>query len=62
MNNENCCGEVKSCCCSASACCSEELITPYDKADKWVTGEISTSKGNVPVVSTRLVTKDTLGA
>ncbi len=56
MSNE------KSCCCSVSSCCSTEYITPYDKNDKWVTGEIHTPKGSVPVVSTSLHFKDKLGA
>lgn len=56
MSNE------KSCCCSASSCCSTKSITPYDKNDEWVTGEIHTPKGSVPVVSTNLHFKDILGA
>lgn len=60
--SDNCCGEEKSCCCSANSCCTEEPITPYDKNDKWVTGEIRTPKGNVPVVSMNLDFKDILGA
>lgn len=56
MSNE------KACCCSASSCCSTEYITQYDKNDKWVTDEIHTPKGIVPVVSTSLHFKDKLGA
>jgi len=56
MSNE------KSCCCSASSCCNKKSITPYDKNDKWVTGEILTPKGSVPVVSTNLHFKDIFGA
>jgi len=56
MSNE------KSCCCSASSCCSTKSITPYDKNDKWVTVEIYTPKGSVPVVSTNLHFKDIFGA
>lgn len=56
MSNE------KSCCCSASSCCSAEPITPYDKNDEWVTGEMRTPKGTVPVVSTNLHFKDMFGA
>ncbi len=56
MSNE------KSCCCSASSCCNTKSITPYDKNDKWVTGEIFTLKGSVPVVSTNLHFKDIFGA
>jgi hypothetical protein len=62
MSNE------KPCCCSAGGCCSTEptesaeLITPYDKDDRWVTGEIQTPRGSVPVVSTKLGFTDVLGA
>ncbi|NLU52034.1 MAG: acetyl-CoA synthase subunit gamma [Clostridiaceae bacterium] len=56
MNNE------KSCCCSAGNCSSIESITPYDKNDKWVAGELHTAKGKVPVISTKLHFKDILGA
>jgi hypothetical protein len=56
MSNE------KSCCCSASSCCNTESITPYEKNDEWVMGEIHTPKGSVPVVSTNLHFKDILGA
>jgi len=51
-----------SCCCPADNCCRTEPITPYDKNEQWVTGEIDTPKGYVPVVSTNLHFKDTLGA
>jgi len=57
MSNEKSC-----CCCSADSCCGTEPVTPYDKNDKWVTGEIHTPKGGVPVVSTNLCFKDMLGA
>lgn len=53
----DCCSEKAPCCCSANSC-----ITPYNKADKWITGETSTPKGNVPAVSTKLSFIDTLGA
>lgn len=63
MSNE------KSCCCSTDSCCSigpimlnDEIVTQYDKNDKWITGEINTPKGRVPVVSTKLSFKDKLGA
>ncbi len=52
----------KSCCCSSDGCCSGEPMTLYSKKDKWVTGEIHTSKGNVPVISTILQYKDMFGA
>jgi len=52
----------KSCCCPADSCCAGKSITPYDKKDKWVTGEIHTPQGSVPVASTTLNFKDTLGA
>ncbi len=53
--------EEKSCCCSTSACCDRKSITPYDKKDKWITGEIQTTQGSVPVASTDLHFKDMLG-
>lgn len=56
MSNE------KSCCCSNSSCCNTEYITPYDKKDKWVIGEVHTAKGTVPAVSTNLRFKDMIGA
>ena len=55
MSNE------KSCCCPNSSCCGTQSITPYDKNDKWVTGEINTAVGRVPVASTNLNLKDILG-
>lgn len=54
--------ETKPCCCSDSSCCTTDLITPYSKKDRWVTGEMRTSQGTVPAVSTKLRLKDTLGA
>jgi len=56
MSNE------KPCCCAATSCCSTEYITPYDKNDQWVMGEIRTPQGIVPVISTELHFKDLLGA
>lgn len=56
MSNE------KPCCCSADSCCAGKTVTPYDKKDKWVTGEIHTPQGSVPVASTEIRFKDTLGA
>ncbi len=55
-------GNEKSCCCCAGGCCAGELITPYSEKDKWVTDEIHTPCGGVPVVSTNLTIKDILGA
>ena len=52
----------KSCCCSADSCCSTASLTPYDGKDEWIRGEIHTSKGSVPVVSTNLRFRDVLGA
>jgi hypothetical protein len=56
MSNE------KSCCCTSNSCCSTKSITLYNKDDKWVTGEIHTPVGNVPVVSANLHFSDMLGA
>lgn len=51
--------KVKTCCC----CCQEvEPITEYDLKDHWITGEIETAKGKVPLVSTKLTFQDTFGA
>lgn len=58
----DCGSESNACCCSSNACCSEEFITEYDKADHWITGEITTARGDVPTVLAELVFKDTLGA
>jgi hypothetical protein len=56
MSNE------KSCSCSGNSCCAGESVRPYDGKDKWVTGEIHTPKGIVPVASTDIRFKDILGA
>jgi len=48
-------------CCSANECCTGESLTPYAENVKWVTGEIRTQIGRVPVVATALRCKDTLG-
>lgn len=52
MSNE------RSCCCSANDHYVEKSLTVYDKKQKWVVGEIHTSKGTVPAVSTILDLKD----
>ena len=54
--------DKKSCCCSGGSCCKTEPITEYDITDKWITGEIRTSKGIVPVASTKLNFNDILGS
>lgn len=61
MSVENIYDGIKPCC-AANACGGAELITPYEKSDTWVTGELFTPKGNVPVVSTMPDSKDMLGA
>lgn len=43
-----------------NACCCTKMITLYDKSDEWIVGEITTSKGIVPQVSTKLLFKDIL--
>ena len=55
-------GGEKSCSCSGPEKCSTEPITQYDKNDHWITGEIQTTAGIVPQVSTKLIFADTLGA
>lgn len=57
---DNCCTDDS--CCSTNSCCCSDTITISDIKDKWVIDEIHTSKGNVPVVSTKLCLKDKLGA
>lgn len=52
----------KKTCCSGSSCCAGQSVTPYRETDKWITGEVHTSRGGVPVVSTSLNFKDILGA
>lgn len=52
----------KSCCSPVNACYAEVLIAPHNQKDKWVTGEIHTSQGSVPVISTDISFKDTLAA
>lgn len=54
--------EKKPCCCSSGSCCAAEPMTSYSDKDKWVTGEIHTPQGGVPVVSISLSFKDVLGA
>ncbi|HPK16799.1 MAG TPA: mercury methylation corrinoid protein HgcA [Clostridia bacterium] len=49
-------------CCSGGGCCAGESVTPYGEKDKWVTGEVHTPRGGVPMVSTKLDFKDILGA
>ncbi len=53
----------QTCCYSTNCNCEDmQLITPYEEKDTWVTGEISTSKGIVPVIATKTRFADTLGA
>lgn len=59
--SQSSCEEGKSCC-SANDCCADASITLYDKKDQWITGEIRTPKGSVPLVSTKPGLKDILGA
>lgn len=54
--------EKKPCGCSSGGCCAADPITQYNEKDKWVTGEIRTVRGGVPVVSANLNFKDILGA
>ncbi|MBT9171828.1 MAG: Corrinoid/iron-sulfur protein large subunit [Syntrophomonadaceae bacterium] len=52
----------KSCCSPVNACYAEVLVTPHNQKDEWVTGEIHTSQGSVPVISTDISFEDTFGA
>lgn len=47
-----------SCCCGSGG---NEPITKYDAKQKWITGEISTTEGMVPQISTKLTPQDMLG-
>ncbi|WP_368488850.1 mercury methylation corrinoid protein HgcA [Clostridium sp. BJN0013] len=51
--NSYCCGNG-----SKESC---EPITKYDTKQKWIIGEISTSQGCIPRISTKLAFTDTLG-
>lgn len=53
--------EKGSCCCGGSDQAEAEPITQYDKKDNWITGEIKTPRGKVPIVSTQLAFSDRLG-
>lgn len=50
-----------SCCCGNGSNTSCEAITKYDLKEKWIIGEINTSAGMVPRVSTKLTFEDTWG-
>lgn len=54
--------EKSSCCCSVDACYAEICLSSHEQKDKWVTGEIHTTQGSVPVISTDISFKDTFGA
>jgi hypothetical protein len=54
MSKSNCCGDQEN-------CCSEESSTCCGETESWVCGEITTTEGEIPVVSARLIFKDTLG-
>lgn len=53
---------------AANTCCTsvyretDEPITKYDIKQEWITGEISTSEGNVPKISTKLSFADIYGS
>ncbi|WP_347472895.1 mercury methylation corrinoid protein HgcA [Clostridium kluyveri] len=50
-----------SCCCGSESKESCEHITKYDIKQKWIIGEISTSQGCVPCISTKLSLTDIWG-
>lgn len=52
----------KSCCCSDGNNNEAEALTPRKINEKWIVGEIHTSQGAAPIVSTTLNMNDTLGA
>ncbi|HWR22453.1 MAG TPA: mercury methylation corrinoid protein HgcA [Feifaniaceae bacterium] len=49
-------------CCAGGGCRAGDSVTPYSEKDTWVTGELRTPQGGVPVASTSIGLKDTLGA
>lgn len=53
--------DEKKCSCLTLNFDNRELLTPYDSNDNWVSGEIQTEQGRVPIVSTKINFKDTLG-
>ncbi len=53
--------EEKNCSCLTLTFNNRELLTPYDSNDNWVSGEIQTEQGRVPIVSTNINFKDILG-
>ncbi|MDF2523119.1 MAG: carbon monoxide dehydrogenase-like protein corrinoid/iron-sulfur protein [Clostridiales bacterium] len=53
----------KPCCCSGDEkCCSSEQVKLIYKRDSWVIGEVQTSAGIVPQVSTKLIFSDIFGS
>ncbi len=52
----------KSCCCSVGNNNEAEALPPRKINEKWIVGEIHTSQGAAPIVSTTLNMNDTLGA
>lgn len=52
----------KSCCCSDGNSYEAEALPPRKINEKWIVGEIHTSQGAAPIVSTTLNMNDTLGA
>lgn len=61
MSEKGCCTPEGSSCCSAS-CCEPPLLTQYDKKrDKWVSSELKTAAGRVPVIAGSLSAFDKLG-
>lgn len=52
---------TSSCCCCGSSC-DDQPITVYDKKDPWISGELQTTVGTIPQISTKLVMSDILGA
>lgn len=53
------CGTNQNPCCCGSG--NGEPITKYDKNKQWITGEISTSQGTAPQISTKLTPEDIWG-
>jgi len=67
MEHESCCNsentdKKQGGCCCGDAACEDHPITQYDPNDSWIIGDITTSVGKVPQISTKLSASDLLGA
>lgn len=51
-----------SCCDNDSTCCSPSELPGDHSPQPWITGTVETPKGRIPIITTQLSFKDTLGA